>query len=249
MIYLKLKSYGITFTKSDTGTFPLFSRQLSASFWDSSGNWRQTHSTNDSKSFAKSSWYQSNSFGRINLSFFETPTDACRYCLFATSNSLLICDAVYTLTCFFKNSKSCLSNLELYWGQYKSVGKMGGERKAGEGREVAIFPSKSFYCRGISFSHFLSLQFPSLCFAFLSIWYPNEESVILPYPFHSFPSNYIIVQKQGFQSKETDIFHVVKVLRNRVFDHFKQNLICSPNIWRYDKHIILITTSLCPLPQ
>ena len=84
---LKLKSYGITCTNCERGSLPLLSRHLTASLRNSLGSCRQTQSSNDSKSLAKSSRYQSNSLGTINLFVSLMPNAACKYSLFATSNS------------------------------------------------------------------------------------------------------------------------------------------------------------------
>ena len=82
----------------------LLSRHVIASLASSDGNWRHIQSTNDSKSFAKSSRYQSISFGiAITFLMVEMPTAACKYSLLAVSSSLSTRDAVYTLT--FNNGK------------------------------------------------------------------------------------------------------------------------------------------------
>ncbi len=101
--YLKLNSYGITCRNCEKGSFFPLSRHLIASFASSFGNWRQIQSSNDSKSFAKSSKYQSNNFGIANF-VVETPIAACKYSFLATSNSFSTWDAVYTLTFIWKSS-------------------------------------------------------------------------------------------------------------------------------------------------
>ncbi|QHO43015.1 uncharacterized protein DS421_5g159200 [Arachis hypogaea] len=55
---------------------------------------RHTQSNRESKSFAKSREYQSSKFGIINLFPFVMPTAACKYSLFAASNSSSTFDAV-----------------------------------------------------------------------------------------------------------------------------------------------------------
>lgn len=75
--YLKLNSYGITCIVGNIVSCLPLSRHLSASFLTSQGNCKQIQSNNDSKSFAKSSRYQSNNFGIANL-VVEMPTDACK---------------------------------------------------------------------------------------------------------------------------------------------------------------------------
>lgn len=91
-------------------SFPL-SRHLIASFPSSHGSWRHIQSSNESKSFAKSSRYQSKSFGiPNNFLLVEMPTAACKYSLFATSNSFSTWDAVYTLT-FIQQSSWVNNNI------------------------------------------------------------------------------------------------------------------------------------------
>lgn len=75
---LKLKSYGTTWTNSMSDSLFFLSTHFRASSLSLSGNWRQTQSNKDSTSFAKSSKYQSNTFGIISLFFFEIHTDAWR---------------------------------------------------------------------------------------------------------------------------------------------------------------------------
>lgn len=109
MRYLKLNSYGMTLMNCERGSpFPL-PRHLIASFRSSLGNWRHIQSRNDPKSFAKSSRYQSKSFGiPSNFIFVEIPTAACKYSFFATSSSFSTSDAVYTLT--FNQQTSPINN-------------------------------------------------------------------------------------------------------------------------------------------
>uniref|UniRef100_A0A2P2IY68 Uncharacterized protein n=1 Tax=Rhizophora mucronata TaxID=61149 RepID=A0A2P2IY68_RHIMU len=75
---LKLKLYGVTCTISESGSLPLLSRHLTDSLLSFSGSCRQTQSRKDCMSLAKSSRYQSNSLGIINLLVFEIPIAACK---------------------------------------------------------------------------------------------------------------------------------------------------------------------------
>ncbi|KAL9357117.1 hypothetical protein Peur_050370 [Populus x canadensis] len=75
---LKLKSYGITCTNCESGSLPLLSRHLTASFLSSLGSCRHTQSSKDFMSFTKSGRYQSNSSEIINLFVLDIPTVACK---------------------------------------------------------------------------------------------------------------------------------------------------------------------------
>lgn len=75
---LKLKSYGFICTSCERDSLPLPSRHLTAWFLISSGSWKQIQSNKESRSFAKSSKYQSSNLGIIILFVFVMPIEACK---------------------------------------------------------------------------------------------------------------------------------------------------------------------------